>query len=272
MKPKIDISYPSEDSVLLAWPEVICPIQHQQIVACQSDLVKTLTQYAETCVVDSVVSYNTLMIYYAFDKITLPDLATLIDDELALLALGTQTAAIKSLQADLTQTIDIPVYYGLDAGWDLPAVANKTKLTVAGVIALHSQQTYRAYALGFTPGFCYLGCIDEKIQLPRRSSPRVSIPKGAIAIAEQQTAVYPTSSPGGWHIIGQTPLPMYSTESINTDNTTDNTAEKSAFTPTIAVGQKVRFKAIDYEEFCRLGGQVTSEHNAKKIRITADDK
>ena len=267
MKPKIDISYPSEDSVLLAWPEVICPIQHQQIVAYQSALVKTLTQHAETCVVDSVVSYNTLMIYYAFDKITWPDLTRIIHDEVALLSSSIQSAVSDSPQTgscpDATKTIEIPVYYGLDAGWDLPAVANQTKLTIDEVIALHSQKTYRAYALGFTPGFCYLGCIDEKIQLPRRQSPRVSVPKGAIAIAEQQTAVYPISSPGGWHIIGQTPLPMYITD-VCADG-------HSSFTPAIAVGQKVRFKAIDYNEFCRLGGQLITEHHLEKNKEIADE-
>ena len=90
--------------------------------------------------------------------------------------------------------------------------------------------------MGFTPGFCYLASLPNILHLPRKASPRTQVPKGAVAIAEQQTAVYPNQSPGGWHIIGQTPLPMYSTKN-------------GQFNAKINVGQNVKFYAISKAEF-----------------------
>jgi inhibitor of KinA len=211
---KITLSYLCENAVLVEWPETICPQQHQQIMYFQQQVATTLTDL----IIDSVASYTSLILYYHFDKINNAQLDKLLK------AFIKDLPSISSTQQ--SKIIEIPVYYGHDSGWDLEFVAEQTSLSIEQIIQYHSQTTYHAYALGFTPGFCYLASLPKKLQLPRRSSPRLSIPQGAVAIAEQQTAVYPISSPAGWHVIGQTPMPMFSVKECN-DTTT--------FLPTINV-------------------------------------
>jgi inhibitor of KinA len=110
----------------------------------------------------------------------------------------------KSVAPDRKPPVDILVRYGGDAGPDLTTVAERTGLTSAQVIELHSGTTYRAYMLGFAPGFAYLGAVPDALRLPRRATPRQRVPAGSVAIAAAQTAVYPLATPGGWHLIGRT--------------------------------------------------------------------
>jgi KipI family sensor histidine kinase inhibitor len=105
--------------------------------------------------------------------------------------------------------VEIPVCYGGDLGPDLAAVAAWASLDEAAVIATHWRATYRVYMLGFLPGFAYLGAVDEQIAIPRLSRPRLHVPAGSVGIAGRQTGVYPFESPGGWHLIGRTPLVMF---------------------------------------------------------------
>lgn len=123
--------------------------------------------------------------------------------------------------------IEIPVLYGGQVGPDLDAVADRTGLTPAQVVELHSSVIYRAYMLGFAPGFAYLGELPAQLELPRRDTPRQRVPAGSVAIAGRQTAVYPLSTPGGWHLIGRTDLVVW-----------DARRDQPAL---IAAGQSVRF-------------------------------
>jgi inhibitor of KinA len=106
-------------------------------------------------------------------------------------------------------TLEIPVHYGGEDGPDLPAVADRLELSPAQVVELHSTTVYRAYFLGFAPGFAYLGRLPERLQLPRRSTPRQRVPPGSVGIAGEQTAVYPLATPGGWHLLGRTDVPLW---------------------------------------------------------------
>lgn len=99
------------------------------------------------------------------------------------------------------QQVDIPVTY---TGEDLVAVAERCQMTVAEVIARHSQRDYHVYALGFTPGYPFMGDLDETLRLPRRTTPRARVPAHSVAIAGSQTGIYPAASPGGWHLLGHT--------------------------------------------------------------------
>ncbi|MBA39746.1 MAG: allophanate hydrolase [Dehalococcoidia bacterium] len=108
-----------------------------------------------------------------------------------------------------TKTVLIPTLYGSDYGLDLESVSEFTNLSVEEVIDIHSETEYLVYALGFSPGFPYLGGLDPRIHCPRLETPRISVPKGSVAIADSQTGVYPVSSPGGWRLIGQTPVTMF---------------------------------------------------------------
>ena len=109
----------------------------------------------------------------------------------------------------LGRTIEIPVHYGGADGPDIAFVAEQCEMDIPAVIEAHSQRCYHVYCLGFQPGFAYLGDLDKRLELPRRETPRLSIAPGSVAIAGSQTAVYPSASPGGWHIIGYTEIPLF---------------------------------------------------------------
>ena len=138
--------------------------------------------------------------------------------------------------------VELPVYYSEESGPDLALIASSKNITVAEVIQRHQALSYRVYAIGFAPGFAYLGEVDPVLQMPRLASPRAKVPRGAVAIADRQTAVYPAQSPGGWNLIGLCPTPMF-------------TPQATPPMP-VAVGDEVRFIAIDRAEFLRLGGEL----------------
>lgn len=120
--------------------------------------------------------------------------------------------ALASIEVTLdfsnSQTIDIPVFYNTNAGSDLDAMSQNTGMTVKEIIQVHSSPTYHVYMLGFLPGFCYLGEVDSRIAMPRKNLP-APVKAGAVGIAGVQTGIYPLNSPGGWHILGHTPLKMF---------------------------------------------------------------
>jgi inhibitor of KinA len=103
----------------------------------------------------------------------------------------------------------IPVHYGGSDGPDLPAVARFAGLSEAEVVRLHAGRIYRVYMLGFLPGFAYMGSVAPQIAAPRLASPRMRVPAGAVGIAGEQTGIYPLEAPGGWQLIGRTPLVMF---------------------------------------------------------------
>ena len=130
--------------------------------------------------------------------------------------------------------VEVPVVYGGEAGPDLDAVAAYHGLSVDDVIGLHTGTVYRVYMIGFTPGFPYMGELPEALDTPRRDTPRTHIPKGSVAIAQRQTGIYPVVSPGGWQIIGCTPLALF-----------DPRKENSSL---LTMGDAVRFTPITPEE------------------------
>jgi inhibitor of KinA len=103
----------------------------------------------------------------------------------------------------------IPVCYGGDFGPDLLAVADFARLTEADTIAVHVGADYRVFMLGFVPGFAYMGTVDTRIAAPRRATPRTQVPAGSVGIAGGQTGIYPTETPGGWQLIGRTPVRLF---------------------------------------------------------------
>lgn len=105
--------------------------------------------------------------------------------------------------------IDIPVCYGEPYGPDLTEVAEHSGLQPEEVIRIHSSVEYTVYMLGFAPGFPYLGGMDERIAMPRKATPRLRIPAGSVAIAGGQTGIYPLETPGGWNVIGRTPVRLF---------------------------------------------------------------
>ena len=108
--------------------------------------------------------------------------------------------------------ITVPVYYNGD---DLEDVANQHGITIEELISIHTEKSYRVFMIGFQPGFTYMGKLDERIATPRKASPRTEVPAGSVGIAGFQTGIYPFSSPGGWQLIGQTPILIFDKEKIN---------------------------------------------------------
>lgn len=142
---------------------------------------------------------------------------------------------------DNAKVIEIPVCYGGELGPDLEYVASYNKISVEEVIKIHSEREYLVYMIGFAPGFPYLGGMSEEIYVPRRKSPRTSIPKGSVGIAGMQTGVYPISTPGGWQLIGRTPIELFRPRDVKPS--------------LLEAGDIVKFKPISYEEYKSYKGE-----------------
>jgi len=141
-----------------------------------------------------------------------------------------------------SDVLEIPVLYGGEMGPDIGFVAENAKKTEEEVIKIHTSKEYLIYMLGFTPGFTYLGGMSEEIKTPRLSQPRVKIPAGSVGIAGTQTGVYPIDSPGGWQLIGRTPVKMY---------------DPDRETPILPkAGQYIKFNSITQEEYDKIAAEV----------------
>jgi len=135
----------------------------------------------------------------------------------------------------------IPVLYGGDWGPDLTELATFAGLTPTEAIRLHTSVRYRVYMLGFSPGFPYLGLVPKRLAMPRLSTPRTKVPAGSVGIADRQTGIYPSSTPGGWRLIGRTPIPLY------------RKTNSSPFL--LKPGDLVQFQSIDRTQFDRLSDE-----------------
>lgn len=135
------------------------------------------------------------------------------------------------------KVIELPAYYGLDVALDAQDIVERTKLDWDRVISLHQSPIYIVSAVGFSPGFPYLEGLCQELNLPRKNTPRISVPKGSIAIAGGQTSIYPQASPGGWHVVGRCPVPFFNPQ-----------AEQPAL---LKMGDRVRFYAITKAEYER---------------------
>jgi inhibitor of KinA len=148
---------------------------------------------------------------------------------------GRETITDTDVTSDARRVFEIPVCYGGDFGPDIAEVAQHGGLTIDRVVSLHSRPQYDVQAIGFTPGFPYLAGLAKELNTPRRATPRLSVPAGSVGIGGQQTGVYPLSSPGGWQLIGRTPLELF--------NVSKNPPA------VLQVGDRVKFKAITEQEF-----------------------
>lgn len=184
-------------------------------------------------VTEWVCGYAVVTVYYRPWLIGCEDLCTALRQRLRRL----DEAA--SVEADLAErVIEIPVCYGGEFGPDLDEVAARHGLTARQVIRRHSRPLYRVYFLGFLPGFAYLGGLPPSLETPRRPRPRLHVPAGAVGIAGEQTGVYPLQTPGGWQIIGQTPLRVY-----------DPRREAPAL---LSAGDRVKFVPVDAGRYREL--------------------
>ena len=154
-------------------------------------------------VVDLVPTYRSLMVQYDPMLVSFEDLREAISE------VGSK---LKDGKAGAGRLVEIPTLYGGEHGPDLEFVAEQAGLSVEDAVGLHSGVDYLVYMMGFTPGFPYLGGLPERLATPRLTTPRTVIPAGSVGIAESQTGVYPLTSPGGWQLIGRTPLRLFDVE------------------------------------------------------------
>ena len=151
-------------------------------------------------VVESVPAYRSLLVYFEPLHISAPEFREAIGDLLQ---------SLTSSELPKRRLIEIPVTYGGEFGPDLELVASHNNLSDAEVVRIHSSARYLIYMIGFMPGFPYLGGMSPNIATPRKATPRLKIPAGSVGIAGNQTGIYPAESPGGWQIIGRTPLELF---------------------------------------------------------------
>ena len=196
-------------------------------------LDRTVRQRMGERLVDTIPSFASVLVIYHPEQIGTTACRKLILD---------CTEHIGDLPGRESQgkLITLPVLYGGDTGEDLVRLAEAKGLAAEEVVQIHQSGEYNVYAIGFAPGFAYLGEVDERIATPRLATPRKQVPEGSVGIADRQTAVYPAPSPGGWNLIGRCPLQMFDL----------NAAEPMQ----LKMGDRVRFEAIDRAMYLKMGG------------------
>ena len=199
---------------------------NNQVAAMRTVIEAAIDEGKLKGIVELVPTYGSLLVVY--DQLAV-GYAGLIE-QLKILAEGLEGVVIPD-----REVVEIPVVYGGEYGPDLGIVAQLNSLSEDEVIKRHSEAEYPIYMLGFVAGFPYLGGMDKSIAAPRKQTPRLKIPAGSVGIAGQQTGIYSVESPGGWQIIGRTPLKLY-----------DADREKPIL---LRAGQSIRFKPITEAEY-----------------------
>lgn len=223
----------SEDTVMIRFGDTISEALIPKIVA----LEHRIEQRLGAILVDLVPSYTTLLVHYDLNR---------ADFRHVLRELRHLVGELEAHPEDVAEgrRVEIPVWYDPAVGYDLEALARHHDLSVEDVIRIHSGKSYQVFAIGFNPGFGFLGRVDDRIATPRHTSPREAIDPGSVGIADVQTAIYPRRSPGGWQIIGRSPQLMF------------DPAQDPAQASLLQVGDTVTFRPIDRATFVSLGGQV----------------
>ena len=192
-------------------------------------------------VVDLTSAYTTIAVF--FDAVRVVEAgapnAGVIDWLTAKIQLAIRKGAKQKHKKAESRLVEIPVCYEEKFGFDLADVAQRAHVSVQEVIRVHTAHDYRVACVGFTPGFGFLSGLDPKLATPRRPTPRTHVPAGSVAIGGAQTGVYPIGSPGGWNIIGRTPLQMF-----------DVQRDPPAL---LCAGDRVQFRSITRAEFDSLG-------------------
>ena len=226
----ISINDASENSIIVYFgSETSDSISNQINAFC----IHMKTNY-QTYIIDLISSYASVLLIFDVPNISHSEIKRIVRASLAKL----EESSKKSGVSEEKQVITLPVLYGGENGPDLSTIAKNAGISEREVISIHESKPYLVYAIGFAPGFAYLGEVDPKIATPRLETPRQTVPKGAVAIADRQTAVYPAESPGGWNIIGICPIPMFNSLS-------------PPYMP-VSVGDTVKFESIDEVQFDKI--------------------
>lgn len=219
----------SESALLITFAQEMSADVARQVSSAQQCLQTALGEQ----LIDVVPSYASLLLIFDPGPVS----AHTLRQQCWLALRGDQDAAIIAGTRH-----ELPVYYDRSAGADLDHVARHCGLDTQEVIARHSGRDYQVYAIGFAPGFAYLGELDAALSMPRHASPRPAVPAGSVAIADRQTAVYPGVSPGGWHLLGRCPVPLFDADATPPAR--------------LRAGDTVRFTPIARADYLALGGEL----------------
>lgn len=225
----VQIQLAGENAIIVYFDEPFSPVLSQRIAFYQ----RLLREQLGDALIDSVPSYHSLLLTYRL-RVSLHDVFC----EQVQSIIESNPFKPRYREKD---TIEIPVWYDTAVGLDLENIMAEKQLGLDELIKLHTETTYHVYAIGFSPAFAFLGQLAPALHQVRHNTPRLKVPAGSVGIADDQTAVYPIDSPGGWHIIGKTPwdLSLNNPENLNR----------------FMVGQKVRFKSIEAKAFDEMGGK-----------------
>jgi KipI family sensor histidine kinase inhibitor len=223
------IQLASVDSVIIYFGDIISKETSLQV----KSAYKLLKSFDDKSFIEIVPSYTSILITYNISKYNYQEIQVFLEKLLK---------DVKMEEESSLDVINVDVYYGEDVGIDLHNVAVKANISIDEVIKIHSSKIYDVYAIGFLPGFAYMASVDDKIKTPRLETPRKKIPKGSVAIADNQTAIYPQNSPGGWNILGKTTFELF-------DKNLD------ALSP-ITIESRIKFNPISKEEFLKQGGDL----------------
>lgn len=207
------------------------------------NLVYCIEQSNTQGIIEMIPTYSTILVIYNPIYINFNDLVSRIKNI---------EKNMNEIELSPPKVIHIPTLYGGKYGEDIGYVSEYNKLTQEQVIEIHSSAIYLVYMIGFTPGFAYLGGMSEKISTPRLKTPREKIPSGSVGIAGSQTGIYPIDSPGGWQLIGRTPLKLF-----------DIQRDPEVL---LKAGDYLKFESIDEEEYKKISD--TIDKNEYTIKIT----
>ena len=224
MKPTI--SPVGDRAISIDFGQVIDPIINRHI----RQTIERIKELQLDGIIELVPTYCALLVEYDAMLYSYSEICNIIEPTLE--------EGMTNTTNELVTVVEVPTVYGGEFGPDLSFVASHNHLSEDEVISIHSGTDYLVYMLGFIPGFTYLGGMDLRIATPRLSSPRTLIPAGSVGIAGEQTGTYPSDSPGGWQIIGRTPVTMY-----------DMSKAQAAL---LKAGDYVRYVPIDESEFHRI--------------------
>ena len=228
------------DHLLVEYENIIDPVVNtavsrlaQQLMACEWVGIEGI-----------IPTYRSLLIQFDPLTYTAAELTRKIEDLIR--SYDSEIIAVADRQ------LEIPVLYGGDHGPDLADVAQYNGLTPTEVIEIHEQGVYRVYMLGFNPGYPYMGGLDKRISMPRLEIPRTKVPAGSVAIGGEQTGVYSNDSPGGWRLIGHTPVRLFN--------------PKLADPVLFRAGDTVRFHSVDQAQYDKIKAQIDA--GTYQVRVT----
>lgn len=222
---KISILTAGDSSLLIQFGNEIKPETNQKITA----TVQLMGEQHIEGVLDLIPAFCSLLVNYDPRVVSFEEISSRIKN---LLKVDTKIGAKRK------RIFEIPVCYGGKYGPDMAFIAEHAGLTEEEVIKIHTSSDYLIYMLGFLPGFCYLGGLDERLHTPRLASPRLKIEAGSVGIGGSQTGIYPMDSPGGWQLMGKSPVKTY-----------DPNRETPIW---VEAGDYIRFIPVDEEEYMRI--------------------